>query len=282
MPDKQPRSRRTFLKEGVVGASGAAIGAAASVANADDSAAAEDAVARVRFDELLPHEFRSRLAQRPIAYLPLGTIEWHGEHLPLGSDAIQSEGLMVECARQLGGIVFPPIHLGPDRTKSDDQGHTLVGMDYANSTTPPRQLDGSCYWVSQGLHLQIVDAILAQLKRAGFMAVLADGHGPSRWSWVEHLAEREERFGLRLFGVTKQISRAWKSQVDHAAKNETSLMMHFRPQSVDLSQLPQSRQEWPQGVGGEDPRDATAAYGRECLQTSVKLVRQLFTEAGLL
>ena len=265
-----------------MGASGVAIGAAVSPADADaapDAALDQD---KVRFDELLPHQFRKRLARRPIAYLPLGTIEWHGEHLPLGSDAIQSEGLMVECARRMGGIVMPPIHLGPDRAKVDDQGKMLVGMDYAKSTTPPRQLDGSCYWIPPGLHQMIVDAILAQLKRTGFQAVFADGHGPSRWSWVERIEEREARFGLSLFGVTKEIRQAWRSQVDHAGRNETSLMMHFRPHSVDLSQLAESRDEWPQGVGGEDPRDATAAYGKQCLEESVALVRRLFTEAGLL
>ncbi|MXY83198.1 MAG: creatininase family protein, partial [Gemmatimonadetes bacterium] len=47
---------------------------------------------KVRYSDLLPWEFRQRLAARPVAYLPLGTLEWHGEHLPLGSDAIQSEG----------------------------------------------------------------------------------------------------------------------------------------------------------------------------------------------
>ena len=66
---------------------------------------------KVRYTELLPHEFRRRLADRPVAYLPLGTLEWHGEHLPLGSDGIISEGLMVRCARELGGIVLPPLHL---------------------------------------------------------------------------------------------------------------------------------------------------------------------------
>lgn len=282
MADALPRSRRQFLKASAMGASGAAIAAAASAAKAGGTPDTVLDKAKVRFDELLPHEFRKRLAERPIAYLPLGTLEWHGEHLQLGSDAIQSEGLMVECARRMGGIVMPPIHLGPDRAKVDDEGKMLVGMDYAKSTTPPRQLDGSCYWIPPGLHQMIVDAILSQLKRAGFQAVFADGHGPSRWSWVERIEEREARFGLRLFGVTKAISRAWKSQVDHAARNETSLMMHFRPHSVDLSQLPESRDEWPQGVGGENPRDATAAYGKECLEASVALVQRLFSEAGLL
>ena len=58
--------------------------------------------------------------------------------------------------------------------------------------------------------------------------------------------------------------------------------MHLRPDLVDVTQLPQARTTWPQGVGGEDPRDATAAYGREYLQKSLELVRQMFAKAGLL
>ncbi|HUT89486.1 MAG TPA: creatininase family protein [Thermoguttaceae bacterium] len=279
MSKTQPRSRREFLTAGAMGASGMMLAAATTAGSEGD---AKGETVKVRFDELLPHEFRKRLAERPIAYLPLGTLEWHGEHLPLGADAIQSEALMIECARRMGGIVMPAIHLGPDRSKPDDEGKMLVGMDYAQSTTPPRQLDGSCYWVPDELHEKIVDAILTQLKRAGFRAVFADGHGPSRRSWVEHIAERETRFGLKLIGVTKEISRTWKSQVDHAARNETSLIMHYRPDLVDLSRLPESPDEWPQGVGGQDPRGATAAYGKECLEVSVELVRRRFTEAGLL
>jgi creatinine amidohydrolase/Fe(II)-dependent formamide hydrolase-like protein len=59
-------------------------------------------------------------------------------------------------------------------------------------------------------------------------------------------------------------------------------MLHLRPDLVDLSQLPQARSTWPQGVGGEDPRDATATYGQECFQKSLELVRQMFAKAGLL
>ncbi len=282
MPDHHDPSRRGFLAASLSGASAGFLAGCVPAASAAEPSPKTPVGAKVRYDELLPHEFRKRIAERPIAYLPLGTLEWHGEHLALGSDAIQAEGLMIECARHLGGIVMPPIHLGPDRTKPANDGKMLVGMDCADTTTPPRQLDGSCYWVPMGLHLLIVDAILAQLKRAGFRAVFADGHGPSRWSWVENIPERETRFGLKLFGVTGNISRQWKSQMDHAARNETSIMMHLRPNLVDLAQLSRDRSVWPQGVGGEDPRDASAAYGKECLQKSLELVRQLFTAAGLL
>lgn len=236
---------------------------------------------KVRYTELLPHEFRARLAQQPVAYLPLGTLEWHGEHLPLGADALQSEGLMIASARQLGGIVLPPVHLGPDRAMLSETGQMLYGMDYAESTTPPRQLAGSCYWIPPGLFKTMIDAILIQLKRAGFRAVFADGHGPSRWSWVADLEEREARIGLKLFGVTPDIQALWQSQIDHAARNETSLMLALRPELVDLSQLPYDPATWPQGVTGEDPRLATGEHGRECLAASVAIIRQKLEDAGL-
>ncbi|OFW62961.1 MAG: hypothetical protein A2Y74_06105 [Actinobacteria bacterium RBG_13_63_9] len=236
---------------------------------------------KVRYTELLPDEFRQRLARRPVAYLPLGTLEWHGEHLPLGSDICQSEGLMVECARQLGGIVMPPIYLGPDDAMVTEGAQILYGMDYSASTTPPRRLEGSCYWVSNGFFKSLIDAVLIQLRRAEFRAVFADGHGPSRCSWVEDIAEREARLGLKLLGVTPDISEQWKSQTDHAGRNETSLMLALRPDLVDMSHLPCSLSTWPQGVEGEDPREATVDWGRECIAASVALVKQKFEEAGL-
>ena len=87
---------------------------------------------KVHYTDLLPHEFRARLAERPLAYLPLGTLEWHGEHLPIGTDAIISEGIMVDAAREVGGIVMPPIHLGPDTVHSSEGGVDLIGMDFAS------------------------------------------------------------------------------------------------------------------------------------------------------
>ena len=234
----------------------------------------------VRYEDLLPHQFRLRLAECPVAYLPLGTLEWHGEHLPLGSDAIISHGLMIKAAEKLGGIVMPPIYMGPDRSQLQLNGSQLQGMDTADVTTPHRQLDGSCYWVSEGLFMSLIDNIIQQLKRAGFKVVFADGHGPSRNSWVNHLIEREVRFGLKLLGVTEDFRQNWQSQMDHAAENETSLVMALRPDLVDLSQLPEDKSVWPQGVGGSDPRQANAIAGQSYLKSSIETLRQALNEVS--
>ncbi|TFH20665.1 MAG: hypothetical protein E4H10_16385 [Bacteroidia bacterium] len=68
----------------------------------------------MEYTHLTPTYFRSRLAEAPIAYLPLGTLEWHGEHLPVGSDGLQSFSFMKDMAREIGGIVLPMLYLGQD------------------------------------------------------------------------------------------------------------------------------------------------------------------------
>jgi creatinine amidohydrolase len=281
MNNQDNPTRRNALRTGLAGITGAAIQAgAAGIASGENKK--DGNREKVRYSELLPSNFRKRLAEKPLAYLPLGTLEWHGEHLPIGSDAIQAESLMVECAHRYGGIVLPPIHIGPGPTKLMDDGRLLIGMDFwGDAVIPPRQLDGDCYWIPDGLFASMIYGILAQCKRTGFRAVFADGHGPSRASWVRDIGSRQDYYGLKLFGVTRDIQDAWRSQTDHAARNETSLMLQYRPDLVDLSQLSKSRADKPLGVWGEDPRDATAGYGAECMNSAIEIMIRKFREAGV-
>ena len=53
---------------------------------------------KVDYEELLPHELQARLAQRAVGYLPLGTLEWHGEQNALGADFLQARGLFRRAA----------------------------------------------------------------------------------------------------------------------------------------------------------------------------------------
>jgi len=228
--------------------------------------------ANVHYASLLPHEFRTRMAICPIGYLPMGTLEWHGEHGALGTDALISSGLFTRVAQQFGGIVFPPLFLGPDRIRRETDGTVLQGMDYADTTTPPRQLDGNCYWLPTGLFQLILENIVVQAQRAGFKALVADGHGPSRLVWDAWSTTWQTQHGIRLISVLRDVAPGWQSQVDHAAYNETSIMQALHPELVDLTQLPADRQIHPQGVSGRDPRDATPAYGDDCLNASAELL----------
>ncbi len=61
----------------------------------------------VRYHMLRPAQIVERRKECPVAYIPIGTLEWHGTHNPLGADTLQAEGIAESAARKGGGLVFP-------------------------------------------------------------------------------------------------------------------------------------------------------------------------------
>ena len=61
----------------------------------------------VRWEELKPAEFHRRLAERPLAYLPMGMCEPHGHAAAFGLDMIKAEYICAAAAERFGGIVAP-------------------------------------------------------------------------------------------------------------------------------------------------------------------------------
>ena len=41
---------------------------------------------KVRYEEMLPHEIVARRRRFPVAFIGLGGLEWHGEHMAVGND----------------------------------------------------------------------------------------------------------------------------------------------------------------------------------------------------
>jgi creatinine amidohydrolase len=210
---------------------------------------------KVLYEELLPGEFIEKINECPIAYLPLGTLEWHGLHLPLGADGIQSRDFFVELAGKMGGIVLPMLFLGPDLIKkkpNDDV--TYVGMDlYSFEDGNMQQLEGTAYHIEWDLFNKMLEAILWNLSRAGFRIVVAHGHGPSTEVFGKNNEKLEKQFGLKLFDLWGLCGRNDEGiQTDHAAFNETSLVMGLRPDLVDMGKIAQDLDMI--GIWGKDPR----------------------------
>jgi len=242
---------------------------------------------KVLYAELTPSEFRERIAAAPIAYLPLGTLEWHGPHLPLGADGLQSQGFLKLLAQEVGGIVLPLLFLGPDRTLEED-GRELYGMDICKGMREEwqnyenQQLPGSAYWVPDETFGIMLDAILKQLSRAGFRIVVGHGHGPSNKFFRLHAEEWKEKFGLETFTLWgSEVDRQGLGiQVDHAAMNETSLVMAMYPDLVHMENLPSDLDEWPLAVGGRDPRtEASPELGRKAIAIQRKRMVGILHEA---
>ena len=69
----------------------------------------------VRFDRMVPSIVVARRTKCNLAYLPVGTLEWHGPHMPFGTDCFTVTYIAEEAARRYGGVVFPPITYGDVR-----------------------------------------------------------------------------------------------------------------------------------------------------------------------
>ena len=150
---------------------------------------------KVLYEELCPDELVQRLQEMPVAYLPLGTLEWHGPHMPLGADGIQSKELFVRVAEKIGGVVLPMLFMGPDRVFHDGE-KSFYGMDIntegALKTYCVQQMKGSAYWMEKELFQNYLRSILAQLSRVGVRIVVGHGHGPSIKAFQELKEEAEE------------------------------------------------------------------------------------------
>ena len=68
---------------------------------------------------LRPGQIAAEMALCPRIWLPLGTIEYHSHHLPVGLDGLQAHGLCLDAARIGGGLVYPPLWWGTGGGHSD-------------------------------------------------------------------------------------------------------------------------------------------------------------------
>lgn len=230
---------------------------------------------KVLYEELTPTEFSARISSCPVAYLPLGTLEWHSTHLPLGSDGIQSQEFFKRLASDVGGIVLPMLFLGPD-LDTVINNHDYYGMDQAKTFNDQckyeiQQLPGSAYWVSDSTFNVMMNSIMKQLSRAGFKVVVAHGHGPSTNFIQAHSQEFKDKYNLKVMNCWLNDSSDLCLQCDHAGANETSIMMRVRPDLVKMQNLPQDSTIWPMGMLGDDPRTkASSKYGKEIIDYEVK------------
>ena len=236
---------------------------------------------KVLYVELNPQEFKQRISEAPIAYLPLGTLEWHGRHMPLGADGLISSGFFIELARKVGGIVLPMLFLGPDDVELQG-GRQYYGMDILSyRKNHPQQLEGSAYWVTEDFFKQILEVTLIQLKRAGFKIVVAHGHEPSTVLFAKNIHKWKEEIGLDCYTCWREGEPARIGlQTDHAAANETALMMALRPKLVKIENLPKDLSDKPLGLLGEDPRKhASFGIGRSIIERQLNNMQKILTDS---
>jgi creatinine amidohydrolase len=194
-----------------------------------------------RLEELFPAELD---AQKPVLLVPVGTIEWHGHHLPLGLDLLKADALARAAGERCGAVVAPPTWFAAGGVAFP---HTLKLP--ADMIEPP------------------LTEALAQLAEDGFRVIaLVNGHyGLENTLATKRAAaaamQRTEATVLAVADYELLIDEGARG--DHAGEWETALMLAVRPDLVRLDDVGDGL-----GVVGADPGNATPEQGRRGLEAA--------------
>ena len=221
----------------------------------------------VQMQFVRPAQLEAALRKFPVVYVPFGLIEWHSRHLPLGNDALKAHAILVKCASEFGGVVYPPQwlhsgfnqeHLVPvysqlfERLKRTGV-RVIIGI---SGHGVPEQIE----MINQALKPVVADGTITGIGLCDTTLTNIEWRKkhhediPTMRKKAKYLPDGR----LLLDGKETLIQRDAECAGDHAAKWETSNMLYLYPELVDMNELGTEPfpldMSPPMGIGGLDPR----------------------------
>jgi len=203
-------------------------------------------------EELRPKQILGKIRNPGAIFIPVSPlIEWHSFHLPMGVDGLIAEAVSAALAEQFNGLYCRCIPMALDGFRSQNEkamwgldpdaevfGMNFPGLPLTTENHTPELLDG------------MVSARLTTLRQSGFrFAFLVNQHGGAGQN--ERLAALAETFSDESFTVAvltvpkfnsfhAEGERSQHLRVGgHAGLCETLQLMAFRPELIDLTELPE-------------------------------------------
>jgi creatinine amidohydrolase len=236
-------------------------------------------------DELSTKEAAQAAKDGTVVIFPIGSVEEHGEHLPLCTDSIQPEYIALEVAKKTGCLIAPPFRYGICNATRNFPGTITIQFD-------------TLY--------KITHDVLSELIRNGFnRIVILSGHAGNSHMVALRLAaqdiviksdEAEKEGKVRImvlsdFDFAEELTPKYADENDgHAGTLETSRMMAIKPELIkakgeaSIWQMPRfevvahPENYFPSGVNG-DPTAATAEKGQKIneyiIEQMEKIVKDL-------
>ena len=178
-----------------------------------------------QWELMLPEEFRAAMNALPVCFMPLGTVEWHGEHNALGLDSLKAHALCVRAAQKAGGgVVHPPLYGG------------MGGLDQPATV----KIEGEQSWENNYLRPWL-ERLCSEFHRLGFKAILmVTGHYGHNQQIVvrETAALMSERLQIPILGTPEYwLAHDIGYYGDLAGIGETSLLWHLHPDLVTMDRI---------------------------------------------
>ena len=194
----------------------------------------------VFMNELSWVDYQQRIERdAPPILLPVGALEQHGPHLPLGTDALLSTAVAADAARRVGGLVAPALSYGNKSQPKCGGGNHFCGTTSVDAAT----LIGS-----------VRDAVREFARHGVKRLVLVNGHYENQWFLIEGIDLGLRDLGpgasmevVRLeywdFLTEKTLAAVFPDgfpgfALEHAAVLETSMMLHYHPSLVRVDLIP--------------------------------------------
>lgn len=237
----------------------------------------------VMFHRLRPWQIRERRDACPVLYVPLGTLEWHGLHNPMGADGLQAEEMAKRCAAH-GGVVFPTVYFGESRVNSlletdpkyQEGIAEYFGIDaalFGEDRFPYSGMEQINHYQHHLIH------IITEAASYGFeLVVFVIGHYPlieharsavmnyNQWAYDK----KWKRISAMAVADFLMLRDQYDSPGDHAGGWETSHLLASDPETVDMSL---ASEELQYGImTTRNPAYATAEFGNEIYDAAMKKI----------
>lgn len=180
-----------------------------------------------RWDELVASDWDKAVEKsNRTCILPIGILEKHGPHAPIGSDLIHVREWAARATKREYAVVFPDYYYGQINEARHEPG---------TFSLPSR------------LVMELLDSTCSEIARNGFDKILIiNGHGgnPNLLRYfVQIQLERKKNYAVYFFdpgadtAYTAKLNRMHKSDMAtdaHAGERETSTLLYLRPDLVKM------------------------------------------------
>ncbi len=205
--------------------------------------------------EMRPEQCRKAREEKWPLFIPAGTVEYHGEHLPLGVDTAAVLWALGELEKRIDCVIAPAIHYGPSSYAVAGPEKGTIDVDTARferhvSDILQALLENGYRRIFVVIHHQfemgqLMPEALAFKKAAASLIfqLLEKERGRGWWgseamkTYYENLEGTENPFNWIQVMPLMSPEIQQKMGYDHAGMLETSLMLTASPNTVDIELL---------------------------------------------
>lgn len=243
----------------------------------------------MRYEMMLPHQIRSAIERNLPVVLPLGVLEYHGEHLAVGMDTLAVVKSLELLEQEEDLVILPPFYYGAASFAVEPpEGNGSVHVDsgvlhpFARELFTGllrvgfRNIHGFIHHQTENFSVGMpTDLAFKFGARQAIFAFLERTRGEGWWGrpgmadYYARQAGGDDPFNWIKLHPLMTAATIAEYPFDHAGDGETSLMLSLCPDAVGMDKLPDGH--WYTETAGRASK-ATGDRGRDLILQHMRKV----------